>query len=158
MQSTTAAAETFSKKISLWIKELQTYAKTCPGITCRSSKAAAFTIKHRAANRTYSESLTKFGQFPSMDTLGAVYKGRPPKSRIFKPPPLPLSGCVRISKTTPPPRTSASGFFNFYNFYTFFNFYTFLFLLIKTCTFVKFAALLVATAEFTSTFYSFKVN
>ena len=64
--------ETFSKQISLWIKELQTYAKTCPGITFRSSKAAAFTIKHRAANRTYSESLTKFGQFPSMDTLPAV--------------------------------------------------------------------------------------
>ena len=59
-----------------------------------------------------------------LNHYGAVYKGRPPKSRIFKPPPLPLSGCVRISKTTPPPpppRTSG-----------FFNFYTFLFLLIKT--------------------------
>ena len=65
--------------------------------------------------------------------LGAVYKGRPPKSRIFKPPPLPLSGCVRISKTTPPPRTSASRFFIFH---TFFNFYTFLFLLIKTKKFI----------------------
>ena len=29
-------------------------------------------IKHRAANLTYSESLSKFGQFPSMDTLPAV--------------------------------------------------------------------------------------
>ena len=29
-------------------------------------------IKHRAANLTYSESLTKFGKFPSMDTLPAV--------------------------------------------------------------------------------------
>ena len=28
----------------------------------------------------------------------------------------------------------------------------------RTCTFVKFAALLLATAEFTSTFYSFKVR
>ena len=72
MQSTTAAAETFSKKISLWIKKLQTYAKTCPGINCRSRKAEALMIKHRAANLTYSESLTKFGQFPSMDTLPAV--------------------------------------------------------------------------------------
>ena len=34
--------------------------------------------------------------------FGAVYKGRPPKYRIFKPP-LPLSRCVRISKTTPLP-------------------------------------------------------
>ena len=64
MQSTTAAAETFSKKISLWIKKLQTYTKACPGIKCRSRKAAALMIKHRAANLTYSESLTKFGQFP----------------------------------------------------------------------------------------------
>ena len=31
-------------------------------------------IKHRAANLTYSESLTKFGQFPSMDTLPAALK------------------------------------------------------------------------------------
>ena len=68
MQSTTAAAETFSKKISLWIKELQTYAKTCPGINCTSRKAAALMIKHIAAKLTYSESLTKFGQFPSMDS------------------------------------------------------------------------------------------
>ena len=29
-------------------------------------------IKHIAANLTYSESLTKFGQFTSMDTLPAV--------------------------------------------------------------------------------------
>ena len=50
MQSTTAAAETFSKKISLWMKELQTYAKTCPGKNCRSRKTAALMIKHRAAN------------------------------------------------------------------------------------------------------------
>ena len=47
---------------------------------------------------------------------GVVYKGRPLKSQIFKPP-LPLSGCVRIFKTTPP-RTSASGYSNYY-FYTF---------------------------------------
>ena len=72
MQSTTAAAEIFSYKISLWIKELQTYAETRPGINCRSRKAAALMIKHRAANLTYSESLTKFGQFPSMDILPAV--------------------------------------------------------------------------------------
>ena len=52
MQSTTAAAETFSKKISLWIKKLQTHAKTCPGINCRFRKAAALMIKHRAANLT----------------------------------------------------------------------------------------------------------
>ena len=46
---------------------------------------------------------------------GAVYKGRPPKSRIFKPPPLPLSGCVRISKTTPlPGRPDFSIFTHFY--------------------------------------------
>ena len=54
------------------------------------------------------------------ELLGAVYKGRPPKSRLFKPPP-PL---VRVSEfpKPPPPRTSTSGFFNFY---TFFNIYTF---------------------------------
>ena len=77
MQSTTAAAETFRKKISLWTKELQTYAmKTCPGINCRSRKAAAHMIKHKAANLTYSESLTKFGQFPSIVyTLTAVRVG-----------------------------------------------------------------------------------
>ena len=47
-------------------------AKTCPGINCRSRKAATLMIKHIAANLTYSESLTKFGEFPSMDTLPAV--------------------------------------------------------------------------------------
>ena len=61
----------------------------------------------------------------ALSDLGAVYKGRPPKSRIFKPPPLPLSGCVRISKTTPSPDVRVRIF-------QFFNFYTFLFLLIKT--------------------------
>ena len=44
----------------------------CPGINCRSKKAAALMIKHSTANLAYSESLTKFGQFPSMDTLPAV--------------------------------------------------------------------------------------
>ena len=37
--------------------------------------------------------------------------------------PLPLSGCVRISKTTPPPRTSASRFFIFHTFSIFTHFY-----------------------------------
>ena len=35
---------------------------------------------------------------------GAINLGRPPKSQIFRP--LPLSGCVRIFKTTPLLRTS----------------------------------------------------
>ena len=45
--------------------------------------------------------------------LGTVYKGRPPKSQIFKPP-LPCPGVSEFPKP-PPPQTSASGrFFNFY--------------------------------------------
>ena len=70
--STNAAANTFINKIGLWIMELQSYAKTCPGINARSRKAAALIIKHRAANLTYCEALNKFGQYPSMDTLPAV--------------------------------------------------------------------------------------
>ena len=67
--------------------------------------------------------------YPVVQSLGAVYKGRPPlpQNLGFSNHPLLLSGCVRISKTTPPPRTSA-----FFNFYTINNFNTFLFLLIKT--------------------------
>ena len=48
---------------------------------------------------------------------------RSAKISNFQTTPLPLSGCVRISKTTPPPRTSASGFFNFYTFLNFLNLY-----------------------------------
>ena len=54
--------------------------------------------------------------------LGAVYKGRPPKSRNFKPPPHLVRVCPNFQNHTPP-RTSASGFFNFYTFFNFYNYY-----------------------------------
>ena len=46
-------------------------------------------------------------KFSSAFDFGAIYLGRPPKSRIFKPPPpVPLSDFVRIFKTTPLPGRS----------------------------------------------------
>ena len=61
-------------------------------------------------------------------TKGAVYKGRPPKSRIFKPPPSPCPGVSEFPKPPPSPDVRV----RIFQFYTFVNFYTFLFLLIKT--------------------------
>ena len=77
-------------------------------ITC---KASILTVLHvirnqRSKVRRSHMKLTARGNFRKISSLdlGAVYKGRPPKSRIFKPPPpLALSGCVRIFKTTPLP-------------------------------------------------------
>ena len=60
------------KKIDRWILELRHYAKTCPGVNSRCRKAAELMVKHRAANLTYSDALTKFGKDPHMETLVAV--------------------------------------------------------------------------------------
>ena len=48
--------------------ELQSYAKTYPGIDARCGAQ----YKYRTANLTYCEALNKFGQYKSMDTLPAV--------------------------------------------------------------------------------------
>jgi len=72
LESIATAADELSRRIGLWIQDLQTYAKTVPGVNCRSRKAAALMVRHRAANLTYVEALSKFGQFPSMKTLPAV--------------------------------------------------------------------------------------
>ena len=95
------------------------------GVVCKSSDVRKFLKKSKFQNFSLKLKLEIIIDRDSnmrAFTYGAVYKGRPPKSRVFKPP-LPLSGCVRISKTTPPPRTSASGFFNFTHFSIFTHFY-----------------------------------
>ena len=67
-------------------------------ITC---KASILTVLHvirnqRSKVRRSHMKLTARGNFRKISSLdlGAVYKGRPPKSRIFKPPPSP--GLVRV--------------------------------------------------------------
>ena len=60
------------KRIDIWILELHHYAKTCSGVNSRPRKAAELMVKHRAANLTYSDALTKFGKDPRMETLATV--------------------------------------------------------------------------------------
>ena len=70
--------------------------------------------------------------------LGAVYKGRPPKSRIFKPPPSPCPGVSEFPKPPPSPDVRV----RIFQFLHIFQFYTFLFLLIKTKFIAQFLFLL----------------
>ena len=87
--------------------------------------------KYNDKNRGYYGGL--LFTFYSAHILGTRFlpKGRPPKSRIFKPHPSPYPGMSEFTKPPPPP-PSPDVRVRIFQFYTFFNFYTFLFLLIKT--------------------------
>ena len=61
------------------------------------------------------------GKFHS--PLGAVYKGRPPKSRIFKPPPSPCPGVSEFPKPPPLPGRPRPDFSIFTHFSIFTLFY-----------------------------------
>ena len=110
-----------------WNEHIENVCKKAKGILMQCRKAVGPTWGFKPATmRWVYEVMVRpvLGYGATIWLNGSpVYKGRPPKSRIFKPPPLPLSGCVRISKTTPPPRTSASGFSNFTHFSIFTHFY-----------------------------------